>query len=207
VTRYGALPCAQAVHGRAAMGQSCHCEHCCPCCAEAAAKKKAEDAKPKFPIIVRFLHQNGETEHYRLDPPTFEELVRYVKCQFKIKEPPPHIFHQDELGVQSELKTKDDFEHAVRVTKPEKDLVIVVGFYKEKGGKPCCCCGRADPPPKRPAPKFSDPILFQNQAPPGLRSHLVLPDPYLLWDEMGCPHETAKNDSPKFIPMFKALMK
>jgi hypothetical protein len=147
----------------------------------------------KLPVVVRFLSQKGDSP--------FKELVRLAKEYLNI-DGEPSLWHGDEAGRERPLVDAAGFDHAVRITGPDRYMTIIVDVFKEKCGLPCCCCGRSDAPPKPPASKELEPIVGYTLAPPGLRELIIPPVPFGRWND---PDEPTKPKSGG-KPMLKALM-
>lgn len=144
-------------------------------------------------------------EQVRLDPPTFEELQRYVCCAMDVDDC-PRLYHATEASFYiTPLTCQEDLDHAARITKPDRFLTVMVELHKKNPTNLCCCCGRYDQP-KLPKADKKDKVLIYNNAPPGLRSRLCPPvSSFVHWNERLTYGEKEK-EKKKFEPMLKAFM-
>jgi hypothetical protein len=152
---------------------------------------------------VRFKSQKGDSELVRLVPPTWKELVRNVKDEFKM-DGEPALYHGDEVGRVRKLTEEAHFEHMVTITPRNRYMTVIIGAYKEKCGLQCCCCGRSDKPPDLPKGDPLDPISDIGLGPPGLRNILVEQSIYGRWNDPDVVQEKKDKDGPSL--MFQDFM-
>lgn len=181
--------------------QHCDCKYCRSARRRRSSRRTRSDDVTGN-VVVRFRSQWGNSRQVQLDPPTFEELKRYVRVHFKVKN--PRLFHGDELGYVYPIETRQDFEHAVRVTGADRYLTVIINYEEKLSRDYCHCCGRSDPR-RRSSKAPVSPILEHDNLPPGLRARLVRPPPFRTWEERYIPDLPKKKKRP-FTPKLKVFL-
>lgn len=182
--------------------QKCFCE--CKSCRERRARRRRLSRRENDVsgrVVVQFRSQWGDSRQIQIEPPTFEELRRYVRVRFRVRN--PRLFHADEVGYVRPLETRRDFEHAVRITGRDRYLTILIGYERKRAPDYCKHCGRSDPPRYSTNDPLA-PILEYNDLPPGLRSRAVLPLPFQTWEEGIAPE--LPNLRRPVVPKLQALL-